>query len=172
MNRTITQLIWLTIVLTLLQVVCNKIILFNVATPIIFIYVLLRLPMNMPKVWVFTIAFALGLTIDIFGNTPGMNALSCTLASSVRMPVFYLYALREDEMKTVVPSITTLGVGNYFKYMSTMVLIYCTLLFFIQAFTLHNAILTVERLLCSSVLSVALLMGIDSLVSTKREKRL
>lgn len=172
MNKTVIQIILLTVVLTLLQVVCNKIILFNVATPIIFIYVLLRLPMNMPKVWVFTFAFALGLTVDIFGNTPGMNALSCTLVSAVRTPVFYLYVLREDDMNTAFPSITSLGVGNYFKYMSTMVVLYCTLLFFIQAFTLNNALLTIERMLCSSLLSVVLLMGIDSLVSTKREKRL
>lgn len=172
MNRTIIQLLLLAIILTLLQVVCNKIVLFNVATPIIFIYVLLRLPMNLNKLWVFTIAFALGLIVDIFGNTPGMNALSCTLAAALRQPVFYLYALREDEMNAVMPSITTLGVGNYFKYMTTMVVIYCTILFFIQAFTLHNIALTIERALCSSLLSVLLLMGIDSLVSTKREKRL
>lgn len=172
MSKTIIQTIVLFIVLTLLQVVCNKIILFNVATPIIFIHVLFRLPINLSKIWVFTIAFVMGLIVDIFGNTPGMNALACTIASAVRMPVFNLYVSREDEMSSPLPSIDTLGMGNYMKYMSTMVVLYCILLFSIQAFTLKDALLTLERIAFSSLLSIILILGIDSLVSTRREKRL
>lgn len=172
MTKTVLQLVIIFIILTLLQVVCNKIILFNVATPIIFIYLLFRLPINLGKTWVFTIAFIMGLIVDIFGNTPGMNALSCTIASALRMPVFNLYVSREDEMNSPLPSIDTLGLGNYLKYMSTMVIIYCILLFSIQSFTLKDTILTIERMGFSSILSIILILGIDSLVSTRREKRL
>ena len=91
MNKTIIQFVLLFIVLTLLQVVCNKIILFDLATPIIFIYLLFRLPINLAKSWVFTIAFMTGLIIDVFGNTAGMNALACTLTSALRLPVFNFY---------------------------------------------------------------------------------
>lgn len=172
MSKTIIQFAILFVVLTLLQVVCNKIVLFDIATPIIFIYLLFRLPINMPKVWVFTTAFLLGLIVDIFGNTAGMNAMSCTIASALRIPVFNMYITREDEMSTPIPSIETLGFGNYMKYAATMVVLYCTLLFFIQSFTLDNFALTVERMLASSALSIALILAIDSLVSTRREKRL
>lgn len=172
MAKTVIQTIVLFVVLTLLQVVCNKIILFNVATPIIFIYVLFRLPINLAKVWIFIIAFLMGLIVDIFGNTPGMNALACTLISALRLPVFNLYVSREDEMSSPLPSIDSLGMGNYFKYMSTMVILYCIFLFFIQAFTLKDVLLTVERMGFSSMLSIILILGIDSLVSTRREKRL
>ncbi len=172
MNRSTIELIVLAIVLVLAQVVCNKVILLGVATPIIFIHVLLRFPMSMSKMTLFTLAFVLGLVVDIFGNTPGMNALSCTIAASVRQPVFYMYSMREEELKDVLPSMTTLGTGNYLKYMGTMVLIYCIILFSIQAFTLDDAVLTIKRMVCSSVLSVVLIAGIDSLVSTRREKRL
>lgn len=172
MAKTVFQTIVLFVVLTLLQVVCNKIILFNVATPIIFIYVLFRLPINLAKVWIFLIAFLMGLTVDIFGNTPGMNALACTLVSALRLPVLNLYVSREDEMNSPLPSIDSLGIGNYLKYMSTLVILYCIFLFFIQAFTLKDALLTVERMGFSSLLSIILILGIDSLVSTRREKRL
>lgn len=172
MSKTIIQFSVLFVILTLLQVVCNKIILFNVATPIVFIYILLRLPVNMAKVWVFCIAFFLGLFIDIFGNTPGMNALACTLVSAIRLPILNLYFTREDEMSSPLPSIETLGMDSYIKYMSSMVIVYCALLFFIQAFTLHNFLLTIERMVCSSILSIMLILGIDCLVSTQREKRL
>ncbi len=172
MHRTIIQFSILFVVLTLLQAVCNKIILFNVATPIIFIYILFRLPVNMPKVALYCIAFIMGLIIDIFGNTAGMHALTCTVVSAMRAPVLNMFFSREDEMGSPLPSIETLGMGIYIKYLSTMVIIYCTMLFFIQAFTLHNVLLSIERIVFSSILSVLLLVGIDSLVSTQREKRL
>jgi hypothetical protein len=66
----------------------------------------------------------------------------------------------------------SLGITSYLKYMSTLVAIYCTVLFLTQAFTLHNFPLTLLRIIASSVLSILLIFGIDSLVSTEREKRL
>ncbi|MCF0181462.1 MAG: rod shape-determining protein MreD [Muribaculaceae bacterium] len=172
MSKTVIQFVVLFIVLTLLQVVCNKIILFGVATPIIFIYLLLRLPVNLSKMWMFSIAFFTGLVIDIFGNTPGMNSLSCTIASALRAPVYNLFVSHDGDDASALPSIATLGMGNYLKYMATMVIIYCALLFFVQAFTLNDLVLTIERTCFSSLLSIFLILGIDSLVSTTREKRL
>ncbi|MBQ0120648.1 MAG: rod shape-determining protein MreD [Bacteroidales bacterium] len=172
MNKSIIQFAILFVVLTLLQVVCNKVILFDVATPIIFIYLLFRFPVNMHKALLFSLAFAMGLIIDIFGNTSGMHAMACTLTAALRLPVINLYITREDEMNSPLPSIDSMGFTCYFKYVSTMALIYCTILFFIQAFTLNDLLLTVERIGASSVLSILLLLGIDSLVSTRREKKL
>lgn len=172
MHKTIIQFVILFVVLTLLQVVCNKIILFDVATPIIFIYLLFRLPINLPKTALFSVAFFSGLAIDVFGNTAGMHALSCTLVSAIRIPVFNLYVSHEEDMASPIPSIETLGFINYFKYALTLTIIYCLILFFIQAFTLNNILLTVERMCFSSILSFIIILGIDSLVSTRREKRL
>ena len=65
-----------------------------------------------------------------------------------------------------------MGIGDYFKYMATLVSVYCTLIFLIQAFSLHNILLTLARIAASSVLSVIIIFGLDTLVSTRREKRL
>jgi hypothetical protein len=56
--------------------------------------------------------------------------------------------------------------------MATLVTGYCALIFIIQAFSLHNFVLTLARIAGSSVLSVIIIFGLDSLVSTRREKRL
>jgi rod shape-determining protein MreD len=132
----------------------------------------LRLPVNLHGGWVLTIAFFSGLLMDIFNNTPGMNALACTIMAAMRRPVFNLFVSRENDMNIPIPSVETMGVGDYFKYMATLVTVYCTLIFLIQAFTLHNILLTLARIVASSVLSVIVIFGLDSLVSTRREKRL
>ena len=56
--------------------------------------------------------------------------------------------------------------------MATLVTIYCTLIFLIQAFSLHDFVLTLLRIAGSSVLSIIIIFGLDTLVSTRREKRL
>ncbi len=108
----------------------------------------------------------------MFNNTQGMNALACTVMTIMRRPVFDLFILKDDEDNDPFPSMDSLGITNYLKYMATLVTIYCFVLFLTQAFTLHNIGLTLLRIIASSVLSILLIFGIDSLVSTDREKRL
>ena len=173
MTKTVIQFIVLLLALVVLQLVCNKIVLFNVAMPVVFIYLILRLPVNLHGGWVLTIAFFTGLLMDIFDNTPGMNALACTLMAAARRPVLNLFVSREDDMSNIpLPSVDSMGVGDYFKYMATLVTFYCTLIFLIQAFTLHNFVLTLARIASSSLLSIIIIFGLESLVSTRREKRL
>ncbi len=172
MTKTVLQFIALFLVLTIMQLVCNKIVLFNVAMPVVFIYLILRLPVNLHGGWVLTIAFFTGLIMDIFSNTPGMNSLACTIMAALRRPVFNAFVSRENDMNIPIPSVDSMGVGDYFKYMATLVTLYCTLIFLIQAFSLHNIALTLARIAGSSVLSIIIIFGLDSLVSTHREKRL
>ena len=172
MTKTVIQFIVLFVALILLQLVCNKIVLWGIAMPVVFIYLILRLPVNLHDGWVLTIAFFTGLLLDIFNNTPGMNALACTILAAVRRPVFNLFVSRENDMNIPIPSVDSMGVGDYFKYMASLVTFYCAIIFLIQAFTLHDIGLTLARIAGSSVLSIIIIFGLDSLVSTRREKRL
>ena len=172
MTKTVIQFIVLFLALVVLQLVCNKIVLFNIAMPVVFIYFILRLPVNLHSGWVLTVAFFSGLLMDIFTNTPGMNSLACTMMAAVRRPLFNLFVSRENDMNIPIPSVDSMGIGDYFKYMATLVTIYCALIFLIQAFSLHNIVLTLARIAGSSILSIIIIFGLDSLVSTRREKRL
>ena len=172
MKNTLFHFLILFVALLVAQVICSKIILFSVAMPVIYIYLILRLPLNYSLNWTLTIAFLFGLFVDMFNNTQGMNSLACVVMTIVRRPVFDMFILRDDEDNDPIPSMDSLGITGYLKYMATLVTIYCTVLFLTQAFTLHNFPLTLLRIVASSVLSILLIFGIDSLVSTQREKRL
>lgn len=173
MKNSLLHFLILFISLLVAQVVCSKIILFGVAMPIIYIYLILRLPINYSLNWTMTIAFLFGLFIDMFNNTQGMNSLACTVMAMARRPVFnFFIAVREDQEGDPVPSVDAVGIANYMKYLSTLVFIFCAVLFMVQAFTFHNFPITVLRIVASSVLSILLIFGIDSLVSTDSEKRL
>lgn len=165
MIKTILQYVALFIILVFIQIICNNICIFGIAVPLLFIYFIIRLPISLSVNWVMTLSFLIGLIIDIFNNTQGMNALACTITASLRRFIFSIYLSREDDLNDAIPSIKSLGQGIYIKYLLTMVLVFCTLLFFIQAFTLHNLQLTIFRIIGSTILTAIILFGVDSLIS-------
>ncbi len=129
--------------------------------------------MNLSVNWVICLSFLLGLCVDIFSNTQGMNALASIVLAVSRRSVFLLYFPREDDLGNPVPSIRSLGLAVYAKYMSTAVLLYCIVVFLVQAFALKHFEITLLRIVSSSLLTFLVLLGFDSIATTKRrEKRL
>ncbi len=173
MNRTAINLTLLAIGLILAQaIVFNHICLFGVAVPFVFIYVILRLPVTMSMPWVLTASFFIGLGVDIFSDTQGMNSLACTIIAVLRKPVLRLYFPREDDLTDPEPSIKSLGMGVYMKYALTMTLIYCSLIFMIESFTFFYLLRLILRIIFSTILTTLLILGLDSLAVKRHEKRL
>ena len=173
MTKTALQHIALFIILVFVQVVVfNHICLFGCAVPLVFIYFIMQLSTSLSTNWVLTFSFLMGMTIDIFSDTQGMNALACTLLGALRRPVLHLYFPREDEMPNPVPSMRSLGMSTYLKYVFSLSLIYCTLFFLIEAFSLFNPGRLILKILSSTALTFVIIVAIDSLTSRRREKRL
>ena len=173
MSKTTLQFLLLGFILVLAQVVVfNHICLFNVAVPMVFFYLIIRLPITLSINWVLTIGFFLGLIVDIFSDTYGMNALACTIEAMLRRPILRLYVPREEDLTRPEPSMYSLGTSAYLKYLLTMTLLYCTLIFLIEAFTFFNPIQLGLRIVTSTMLSMVLMLGIVSLMTPRSEKRL
>lgn len=168
MTRTVLQFALLYLGLALAQaVVFNSVCLFGVAVPFVFIYVIVRLPLTLSVNWVLTIGFSLGFVVDVFSNTQGMNALACTLLAMARRPLLHLYFPREDELTVPEPSVRSLGLEVYARYLFTMVLFYCAAIFLIEAFSLFDPLRLLLRVVCSSLLTFLLLLGLDSIMSPR-----
>lgn len=173
MSRNATYLLIVTLVLIIAQVVVfNHVCLFNIAVPFAFLFILIRLPLNISQNMSLTIGFLLGLVIDIFSDTHGMNALACTICTAIRKPVLRLYFPREDELSDPYPSISSLGLATYSKYVISMSFIYCLIIFTIEAFSFFNIAVLILRILASTIVTSLIIIGIDSLTLRKHEKRL
>ena len=164
MSKTVLTLIILFLVLIPAQaVIFNNLILFNVALPLVFIYLIISLPVTLSTNWSLTIGFVTGLAVDIFSDTPGMNALACTNLAFLRKPVYHLYMSYDDDLSGLRPSISTMGSAAYFKYLLTMVFVYCLMLFAIEAFQFFNIRLLLMRTVCSTIFTFIIIYAIDSL---------
>lgn len=173
MSKSSLQMLAITLVLILAQVVVlNRICLFGVAVPLAFIYIILRLPVNLSKEWLFTISFFVGFTIDIFSDTGGINTLSCTLLAALKRPTLRLYFPRDDELTDPFPSIGSLGLVTYFKYALSMSALYCLMVFLVESLSLFRFWHLILCICSSTILTTIMLIGIDSLTLPRREKRL
>ncbi len=173
MAKTVLHFTILFVLLVLAQVVVfNHVCLFGVAIPLVFIYFLMRLPVTLGSIPVMTLGFLLGLTVDIFSDTAGMNALACTLLAVLRLPLLRLYFPREEDLANPEPSMRSLGANIYMKYAVSVVLVYCALFFTIESFTFFDPGRLVARILGSTLLTFILIICIDSLMNQRSEKKL
>lgn len=173
MGKEILNNVAILAVLILVQVlICNSIMLFNVAMAFVFIYVIIRLPMNLNTNWLLTWGFFAGLAVDMFSDTPGVNSLACTLLAMLKRPMLYAYVPRDDRTKDIEPSLSTLGFAVYGKYLISMSTVYCLLTFTIEYFNFADVKEIVILSAASSLFTFLILLGVDSLIVTHREKRL
>lgn len=145
----------------------NGLVLFNVAVPIVFIYFIIRLPINTKLPYLFTLAFLLGLSVDIFTDTPGVNALACTLIAALRTPIFYAYMPKDDITVRMTPGVYSMGIWEYSKYLVTFIIIYCLLAFTIEYFSFADVKGIVILSAASTVFTFIILLAIDCLIPVK-----
>ncbi len=173
MNKNFIYNLMIMIVLVIAQVlICNHIMLFNMAAAFVFIYIIISLPMNLKTDSLLTWAFLAGLTVDIFSDTLGLNSLACTVLAMVKRPVLFAYIPRDDHTKNVVPSLHSLGFSVYAKYLVTMAALYCAMVFTIEYFSFAAVKEIVIMTAASTVFTASVLLAVDCLIISKREKRL
>lgn len=159
----IKYLLTFLLLVPLQAIVFNHLVLFNVAVPVVFIYLIIMLPVTMGTNLSTTLGFLAGFMVDVFCDTPGVNALCCTLLAFARKPLFHLYVSMDDDLAGRSPSSRTMGHAAYMKFMLTATVIYCIMLFTIEAFQFFNFRLLILRILASTAYTFVLLYAIDCL---------
>ena len=154
------------VLLVLVQVlVLNNIQFFGYINPYIYILFILSLPFQTPRWLALLLAFVLGLTIDAFSNTMGMHAFAAVMVAFLRNGIIKLFTAIE-EGNNPTPSFHTFGVSAYIKYVVTLVIIHHATLFFLEAFTFANFWIMSLKIILSSILTIMMILGIQS-INTK-----
>ena len=96
--------------LVLLQVlILNNVHIAGYATPFLYIYFILKFDSGTSRNELMLWAFFFGLTIDVFADTPGMNAAATVLLAFLRPSLLRLFTPR-DNLDSFIPSFKTIGI--------------------------------------------------------------
>ncbi|MDR2919511.1 MAG: rod shape-determining protein MreD [Tannerella sp.] len=137
----------------ILQVlVLNNIQLFKFVIPLLYVYVIVKIPTNLTRTSIILISFALGLVIDLFFNTLGLHAAACSFAGFFRGPLLKTFS-DKDFFEGATPSYRTLGIGGFIRYAFLLVLLHHTVLFLIESVSLFDPFFLALRIIGSVILT-------------------
>lgn len=152
------------VVLVLLQVlIFNHIYFFGYGTPLIYIYFILKMPIKVPRNVVMLMGFILGLTIDVFTNTLGLNATATVLLAFCQPYFLKMYAPRDVE-EELVPERRQIGNWTFLKYVTWCVCVHHSSLLLLEYFTYVDILHILLRIIVCILLTVSLIWAVDKLV--------
>lgn len=171
MNNIVLKNIIRFIVLVLIQVfVLNNIRINGYVNPYIYVMFILLLPFETPGWLLLISSFALGLSVDIFSNTPGMNAAAAVLMAFCRPVVIRLLSGTKGIEAGEQPGIADMGFRWFFLYSFILIFIHHLILFYIEIFRFNELIDTFYRVIMSTTASLVLIIIIQYLFMQKDKK--
>lgn len=149
--------------LALLQVlILNHVHIAGYATPFLYIYFILKFSSGTSRNELMLWAFFFGLTIDMFSDTPGMNAAATVLLAFLR-PFFLRLFTPRDTLDSITPSFKSMGISPFLKYTTATVFVHTLVLLSIEFFSFFNVGLLLLRVLLCTILTVACIIAIEGI---------
>ena len=160
------------VTLVLLQVlVLNNIQLGGYINPNLYVLFILLLPVEVPGWLLMAVSFFLGLSIDAFTNTPGMNASACVFLAFCRPYLLKIMSPRDGYETDRPPSIQYMGFSWFIIYASILVFLHHLVLFYVEIFRFTEFFSTFLRVILSTVITVSLILLAEFLLfKTKSQK--
>ncbi|MBK6818574.1 MAG: rod shape-determining protein MreD [Bacteroidetes bacterium] len=85
--------------------------------PLIYPLILLLLPVNTPHWLTMLLGFMVGITMDLFSNTPGVHASACVVLGYVRPYLLNLFFQQNiKELGDTVPTLFRMGFRSFLLY--------------------------------------------------------
>lgn len=121
---------------------------------IIYPLALILLPVNTPKFVQLLSAFLLGLAIDFFYNSPGVNAATCVMVIFLRPLLLTRLEPRGGYNVDSVLTLSQYGFKWFITYCSIFMGIFLLILFSIQQFTFAYIHLIILKTILSFIISM------------------
>lgn len=160
------------VILLLVQwVLLSHVSIMGYATPMPYILVILTFGADTEKNKLLLSGFLVGVMADVFTNTPGIGAASCTLLALLQPYVLNFMNSREIEEQDWLPSFKTLGFWGFVRYAAVMVFLFQLAYYLLLSFSLAHPLDTVFNIIGGTLFTLILLVPLASAFQ-KKEKSL
>ncbi|HEY9561598.1 MAG TPA: rod shape-determining protein MreD [Anseongella sp.] len=142
--------------------------LYNLAIPWFYILFILLLPLQTSNFLLFLLSFLLGLSVDMFFNSPGLNAAACTAMAFCRILLIRIITPRDGYESTVEPGIRSMGLRWFLMYSSVLILVHHLVLFNLEIFRSQEFLLSSIKAISSAVFTLFLVILSQYIFSKRR----
>ena len=126
--------------------------------PFVYVLLILLLPFETPNWLLMVVAFSLGLFVDIFSNTLGLNASASVLMASVRPWVLNALSSRDGYELTTFPRIYYQGFPWFLKYSVILITTHQFAYYFLEAFGLNNLGFTLIKIVIGTFITLSIII--------------
>ncbi|MBO7259905.1 MAG: rod shape-determining protein MreD [Bacteroidaceae bacterium] len=159
------------ILLVALQVlIFNKINLFGYVTPLLYIWVTVKIENSYSRSAILLFSFFTGLAIDMFTGTPGVNAAAITLLAFLQPYILKLFVLY-DRRELMIPGADTMKRGPFIGYVSLCAIVHHLFYFILKSIPVADWSMLMSKVVFSAALTVLLIVVIEiSFVKNSNKK--
>jgi len=151
-------------------IILNKIEFSGFINPYLYVLFILTLPFETPGWLLLVLASIMGLSIDMFSNTPGMHMAALLLMAYLRRFVLMRISPRDGYEVGTLPIPSFYGFPWFFKYAGVLVVIHHLAYFVLESFSFSNFFEVLGKTLFSSVFTL-IIMGITLLFNYQKRSR-
>ncbi len=156
------------VVYVLLQgLVLNHVNFLGEVNPYLYVLFILHLPTGCNRTLSQIVAFLLGLSIDFFSGTIGVNAGATLLLGFLKPHMDNTFSPREDN-KMIVPGFRSFGMNTFIQYATILVLVHHIALFSLSAFSFDALPYVLLKSVCSALFTLILIFIIEYYRSNRR----
>ncbi len=141
--------------------------LFGYAQPMIYILFIIIYPITNKRFSFLILSFLLGLSIDFFSNSGGINAAASLFIAYIRLPILKMVSGR-TEFDPVLFNIKSMVFSRQVSYLLTLILIHHYIIFQLTYFKFSSIVSVFIFTLFSSIFSFVLLLLLSSLFIDKK----
>lgn len=160
MSRLLRQIGGFILLLGLQVIILNKICLWGMITPMIYLVFIFSLPFDTPRWLVVLLGFFCGLAVDMFCGVLGFHALATVTIAFLRAGVIQLIPLNIEREGHLLPILYDMKFIWYFQYALCLIFIHHFVYFFSDVLSFQNfgkLMLTVSANTLCSLLCVFLI---------------
>ena len=167
MNNLVIKNTVLFVVLVLVQVlILNNINLFEYLNPYIYIVFVIFYPLRKEKGSFLFLSFLLGLTIDFFSNSGGINAAATLFIAYVRLPLLSKI-LNKTDFDFQSFNIRSISFGKSFLFILILTFIHHLILFGLEYFSFSSFETILTKTLLSTLFTTATIFIVIILFTKK-----
>jgi hypothetical protein len=138
--------------------VLNRIYLGGFINPYLYVYFILLLPFMTPKWLLLVSAFLMGITVDIFSNSMGINAAASVMMAFARPFVIKAISTGTEYEIGERPSLKNQDIKWFVYYCVILILIHHFVLFYLEIFRFREFLITFLKVILSSAFTFMLVM--------------
>lgn len=142
--------------LVLLQVsVLNHIDLFGYLNPLVYIVWVFLFPIRKSQSIFLIASFLLGLSVDFFSDSGGVNAAATLFIAFIRLPILKA-VLRKSDFDYLLFNLRAISIDKIFLYIATLTIIHHFIVFSLEYFSFNAYITIISNTIFTSMFTIIL----------------